>query len=164
MDSREMELIFHKSHQKEREMLCRSLLWLTHLWWPLKMLLQALDGTAMWCFFLILSWTFFAQFFLGLSQVTCWIFTFLYFFLILFGCRQFSLTLTTMIAYCPHKASGEGGLVQIWIPSQQLDNHKPLGYLNVFNHLQASLSYIFTLPTFQFVCLDKKNMKWCLKQ
>jgi hypothetical protein len=27
-------------------------------------------------------------------------------FFILFGCRQFSLTLTTMIAYCPHKASG----------------------------------------------------------
>ena len=34
-------------------------------------------------------------------------------FFILFGCGQFSLTLTTMIAYCPHKASGEGGLVQI---------------------------------------------------
>jgi len=33
---------------------------------------------------------------------------------ILFGCvLTFSLTLTTMIAYCPHKASGEGGLVQI---------------------------------------------------
>jgi hypothetical protein len=34
-------------------------------------------------------------------------------FFIFFGCSQFSLTLTTMIAYCPHKASGEGGLVQI---------------------------------------------------
>jgi hypothetical protein len=34
-------------------------------------------------------------------------------FKILFGCRQFSLTVTTMIAYCPHKASREGGLVQI---------------------------------------------------
>jgi hypothetical protein len=34
-------------------------------------------------------------------------------FKILFGCPQFSLTLTTMIAYCPHKASREGGLVQI---------------------------------------------------
>jgi hypothetical protein len=34
-------------------------------------------------------------------------------FFILFGCGQFSLTLKTMIAYCPHKASGEGGLVQI---------------------------------------------------
>jgi hypothetical protein len=31
----------------------------------------------------------------------------------LFGCQQFSLTLKTMIAYCPHKALGEGGLVQI---------------------------------------------------
>jgi hypothetical protein len=72
-------LIFHKGHQKEREMLCRSLLWLRHLWSPLKMLLQALDGTAMWCFFLILSWAFFAQFFLELSQVTCWSLIFLYF-------------------------------------------------------------------------------------
>jgi hypothetical protein len=27
------------------------------------------------------------------------------------------------------------------------------------DHVQASLPYIFTLPTFQFVCLDKKNMK-----
>ncbi len=44
-------------------------------------------------------------------------------FFILFGCWQFSLTLTTMIAYCPHKASGEGGLVQIWTPNQQLPNH-----------------------------------------
>jgi Leucine-rich repeat (LRR) protein len=32
-------------------------------------------------------------------------------------------------------------------------------YLNVLNHLQASLSYIFSLPTFQFVCLDQNNMK-----
>jgi len=32
---------------------------------------------------------------------------------ILFGCWQFSLTLTTMIAYCPPKASRKGGLVQI---------------------------------------------------
>jgi hypothetical protein len=44
-------------------------------------------------------------------------------FLILFGCWQFSLTLTTMIAYCPHKASREGGLVQIRTPNQQLRNH-----------------------------------------
>jgi hypothetical protein len=34
-------------------------------------------------------------------------------FLILFGCSQFSLTLTTRIAYCPHKASGGGSFVQI---------------------------------------------------
>jgi len=34
-------------------------------------------------------------------------------FFILFGCGQFSLTLTTMIAYCPRKASRERGLV--WI-------------------------------------------------
>jgi hypothetical protein len=40
-------------------------------------------------------------------------FDFSFFFKILFGCLQFSLTLTTMIAYCPHKASKEGGLVQI---------------------------------------------------
>jgi len=44
-------------------------------------------------------------------------------FFILFGCWQFSLTLTTMIAYCAHKASGEGGLVQIWTPNQQLHKH-----------------------------------------
>jgi hypothetical protein len=32
----------------------------------------------------------------------------------LFGCvlKKISLTLTTMLAYCPHKALGEGGLVQ----------------------------------------------------
>ncbi len=54
MASREKELIFHKGHQKEREMLCGSLLRLKHLLAPLKMLLQALDGTAMWSFFLIL--------------------------------------------------------------------------------------------------------------
>ncbi len=48
------ELIFHKGHQKEREMLCGSLLWLRPLWSALKMLVQALDGTAMCSFFLIL--------------------------------------------------------------------------------------------------------------
>jgi hypothetical protein len=48
---------------------------------------------------------------------------FFFTFFILFMCAQFSLTLTTMIAYCPHKASGEGGLVQIWTPNQQLHNH-----------------------------------------
>jgi hypothetical protein len=32
-------------------------------------------------------------------------------FKILFECWQFSFTLTTTIAYCPHKASREGGLV-----------------------------------------------------
>jgi hypothetical protein len=37
-------------------------------------------------------------------------FDFSLFFKILFVCGQFSLTL---IAYCPHKASGEGGIVQI---------------------------------------------------
>jgi hypothetical protein len=42
---------------------------------------------------------------------------------ILFVCWQFSLTRTITIAYCPHKASGEGGLVQIWTPNQQLRNH-----------------------------------------
>ncbi len=47
MASREKELICQKGHQKEREMLCRPLLPLRHLWSPLKMLLQALDGTAM---------------------------------------------------------------------------------------------------------------------
>jgi hypothetical protein len=35
----------------------------------------------------------------------------------LFGCRQFSLTLKTMIAYCPHKALGEGRLVQFELPT-----------------------------------------------
>jgi hypothetical protein len=35
----------------------------------------------------------------------------------LFECRQFSLTLKMMIAYCPHKALGEGGLVQFQIPT-----------------------------------------------
>jgi len=86
MASREKELISHKGHHKEREMLCRSVLWLRHRWSPLKMLLQAPDGTAMWCFFLILWWAFFAYFFLGLSQVTCWSLIFLCFFIILIGC------------------------------------------------------------------------------
>ncbi len=72
MASSEKELIFHKGRQKEREMLCIPVQRLRHLWSPLKILLQALDGIAMWCFFLKLSWAFFAQFFLGLSQVTCW--------------------------------------------------------------------------------------------
>jgi len=76
--------------KKEREMLCGSLLWLRHLWSLLKMLLQALDGTAMWCFFLILSWAFFAQFFLGLSQVTCWSLIFLFFFKFCLGVDNFS--------------------------------------------------------------------------
>ncbi len=44
-------------------------------------------------------------------------------FKILFGCWQFSSTLRTLIAYFPLKASGEGGLVQIWTPNQQLRNH-----------------------------------------
>ncbi len=44
-------------------------------------------------------------------------------FKMLFGCVQFSLTLTTMIAYCCHKASREQGLVWIWTPNQQLHNH-----------------------------------------
>jgi hypothetical protein len=104
---------------------------------------------------------------LVLSQVICWSLIFLCFLkFCLRVCWQFSLTLTTMIAYCPHKALGEGCLVQIWTPNQQLHNHtlEPLGYLNVLNHLQASLSYIFTLPTFQFVCLDKNNLNSCLKQ
>jgi hypothetical protein len=64
--------------------------------------------------------------FRGLSQVTSWSLIFLCFFLFCLGvCWQFSfsLTLTTMITYCPHKASGEGGLVQIWTPNQQLHNH-----------------------------------------
>jgi hypothetical protein len=39
-------------------------------------------------------------------------------FFILFRCWQFSLTFTTMIVYCPHKASGEGGLVQSWTTNQ----------------------------------------------
>jgi hypothetical protein len=47
----------------------------------------------------------------------------LLFFNFLFGCWWMSLTLTTMIAYCPHKAWGEGGLVQIWTPNRQLHNH-----------------------------------------
>ncbi len=81
MASREKELIFHKGHQKEREMLCGSLLWLRHLWSLLKMLLQALDGTAMWWFFLILWWALFSKFFRGLSQVTCWTLIFLFLFL-----------------------------------------------------------------------------------
>jgi hypothetical protein len=38
-------------------------------------------------------------------------------FFTLFGCRQFSLTLKTMIAYCPHKASEDGGLVQFELPT-----------------------------------------------
>jgi hypothetical protein len=77
------------------------------------------------------------------------------------NCQHPNKIKITMTAYCHHKESGEGGLLQIWTPNQQLHNHtfQPLRYLNVLNHLQASLSYIFTLPTFQFVCLEKNNMK-----
>jgi hypothetical protein len=58
MGSREKEFIFHKGHQKEREILCRSLLRLRHLWSPLRMLLPAPDGTAIWCFFFDLIMSF----------------------------------------------------------------------------------------------------------
>jgi hypothetical protein len=93
-------------------------------------------------------WAFFAQFFLGLSQVTCWSLIFLCFFKILFGCGQFSLAHTTMIAYCPHKASGEGGLVQIWTPDQHLATIP-------FNHLGTWMSsIIYKLPCHIFLlCL-----------
>jgi hypothetical protein len=89
-------------------------------------------------------------FFLGFRKLHVQVWFFSTFF-ILFGCWQFSLTLTTMISYCPRKALGEGGLVQIWTPNQRLHNQ------DVLNCSQASLSYIFTLPTYQFVCVDKNN-------
>jgi hypothetical protein len=62
-------------------------------------------------------------FFLGFPKLHVEVWLFFAFLKILFGCQQFSLTLKTMIAYCPHEPSGEGSLVQIWTPNQQLHNH-----------------------------------------
>jgi hypothetical protein len=62
------------------------------------------------------------SFFLSFPKLHVEVWFFLTFF-ILFGCRQFFLTLTTMIAYCPHKTSGEEGQVQIWTPNLWLHNH-----------------------------------------
>jgi len=71
---REKMLMFHKGHQnKEKEMLCRSLVWSTHLQWWVKMLLQALERARMWCFLLILWLNLFCStFILGFSESTCW--------------------------------------------------------------------------------------------
>jgi hypothetical protein len=55
----------------------------------------------------------------------------------LFGCRQFSLTLKTMIAYCPHKASGEGGLVQFELPTNSFTTVP-------FSHLGPECPQLFT--------------------
>ncbi len=52
---REKMLMFRKGHhKKEKEMLCRSMVWSTHLQSWVKMLLQALDKAPMWCVLLIL--------------------------------------------------------------------------------------------------------------
>jgi len=77
-------------------------------------------------------------FFLGFPPSYMLSLIFFLLFLILFGCWQFSLThglgsimvvrvkencqhpnkiKITMTTYCPHKESGEGGLVQIWTPN-----------------------------------------------
>ncbi len=66
--------MFHKGHQKkEKEMLCRSMVWSTHLQSWVKMLLQALDKAPMWCVLLILWLNLFCTtLFLGFSEATCW--------------------------------------------------------------------------------------------
>jgi len=93
------------------------------------------------------------SFFLGFPKlhVEVWFFFTFFYFVSLW--TIFLDPYNTTIACCPHKALG-GGLVQIWTPNQQLHNHtlQPVGYLNLLNHLEASLSYIFTLPYFP-VCL-----------
>jgi hypothetical protein len=67
-------------------MLCGSLLWLTHLWSPLKMLLQALDGTAMWCFLLELIMSFLCTVFSWAFPSYMLKFDFSLLLSILFGC------------------------------------------------------------------------------
>jgi hypothetical protein len=62
----------------------------------------------------VFSWAF-------LSYMLNFDFSLLFFFF--FWVLTIFLTLTTVIAYCPHKASGEGGLVQNSPPNQQLCNH-----------------------------------------
>jgi len=71
---REKMFMFHKGHQsKEKEMLCRSLVWSTHLESWVKVLLQALDKTPMWCVLLILWLNLFCTIlFLGFFEATCW--------------------------------------------------------------------------------------------
>ncbi len=80
LNIREKMLMFHKVHQKkEKEMLCRSLVWSTHLQSRVKMLLQALDKTPMWCVLLILWLNLFpTTLFLGFSEATCWNFILVY--------------------------------------------------------------------------------------
>jgi len=64
----------------------------------------------------------FHSFFLGFPKIHVEVWFFFAFFHFVWV-LTISLTLTTMIAYCSHKASGELGLVQIWTPNQQLPNH-----------------------------------------
>ncbi len=68
--------MFHKGHQKkEKEMLCGSMVWSTHLQSWVKMLLQALDKAPVWCVLWILFlWLnlFCTTLFLGFFEATCW--------------------------------------------------------------------------------------------
>jgi len=66
--------MFHKGHQKkEKEMLCRSMMWSIRLWSWVKMHLQALDKASMWCVLLILWLNLFCTtLFLGFFEATCW--------------------------------------------------------------------------------------------
>jgi len=160
MASREKELIFHKGHWKEREMLCKSMLWLRHLWSLLKMLLQALDATAMWCFFLILWWAFFAQFFLELSQVTCWSLIFFFFFFFFFS---FVWVLTILLDPYNHNILLSSQSIRTRRSSSD-SNSQPAALqpypltTRVAECPQSFISFLvihFTLPTFQFGCLNK---------
>jgi len=71
---RKKMLMFHKGHQnKEKEVLCGSLVWSIHPRWWVKMLLQALDKAPMWWVLLILWLNLYCTtFFLGFSEATCW--------------------------------------------------------------------------------------------
>ncbi len=73
---REKMLMFHKGHhKKENEMLCRSLVWSTHLQSRVKTLVQALDKTPTWYVPRFYDCT---TFFLGFSEATCWNFILVY--------------------------------------------------------------------------------------
>ncbi len=71
---REKMSMFHKGHhKKENEMLCRSLVWSTHLQSRVKTLVQALDKTPTWYVPLILWLNLFCTtLFLWFFEATYW--------------------------------------------------------------------------------------------
>jgi hypothetical protein len=143
-------------------MLCRSLLWLRHLWSPLKMLLQALDGTAMWCFFLILSWAF-------LCTVLSWTFpSYMLQFDFFFGFFYFVWVLTIFLDLYNHDSLLSSQSIKRRTSSSDLNSQPAASqpYPLATRVLECPQSFTsFLVIHFHFayirVCfLDKNNRKW----